>query len=220
MKILWFSNTAGSAAEYLKIDSTGGGWLKSLENLIKGQVELHIAFYYPRYSEAFEYNGIHYYPICKNWWKLRMCINLFHEKFIDKEDIEIYNKIINEVKPDLIHIHGTENPFGCLIGSISIPVVVSIQGNATVYYHKFFSGIERAKLLTKFFFCSSFRDIPFLISFGKVYKRLARMRDRETRNLNKCKYIIGRTDWDYRITRVLAPDSKYFHGDEVLRSAF
>jgi len=46
------------------------------------------------------------------------------------------------------------------------------------------------------------------------------MRDRETRNLKKCKYVIGRTDWDFRITRVLAPESKYFHGDEVLRNAF
>jgi glycosyltransferase involved in cell wall biosynthesis len=220
MKILWFSNTAGSAAEYLRIDSTGGGWVRSLENSMREKVDLHIAFYYPRYSEAFEYNGIHYYPICKNRWKLRMFLNLFHEKFIDKEDIEIYHNIINKVKPDLIHIHGTENPFGCLIDSVNLPIVVSIQGNATVCHHKFFSGIERAKLLTKFFFCSSFRDIPFLISFNKVYKRLARMRDRETRNLKKCKYVIGRTDWDFRITRVLAPESKYFHGDEVLRNAF
>ena len=32
--------------------------------------------------------------------------------------------------------------------------------------------------------------------------------------------IIGRTDWDKRVTRLLAPNSKYFVGNEILRPTF
>ena len=34
------------------------------------------------------------------------------------------------------------------------------------------------------------------------------------------KHIIGRTDWDRRVTSVLAPNRKYYHNDELLRNAF
>jgi glycosyltransferase involved in cell wall biosynthesis len=46
------------------------------------------------------------------------------------------------------------------------------------------------------------------------------MKEIESRNFKKCHYIIGRTTWDYRISRVLAPKSKYFHCDEILRDEF
>lgn len=220
MKILWFSNTGGSAYEYLNVRGVGGGWVKALEDSLKEKVMLHVAFYYPKYSEKFEFKGVHYYPICRKGWKWEMFKNLFNESFIDKDDITIYKKLIDDIRPDLIHIHGTENPFGCLIGSVEIPVVVSIQGNITVYYHKYFSGIDRSDLFRTYISCSSVRDIPFIKSFRSTYNKFCRMRDREMRNLRQCRYVIGRTDWDYRITRVLAPESNYFHGDELLRDSF
>jgi glycosyltransferase involved in cell wall biosynthesis len=43
---------------------------------------------------------------------------------------------------------------------------------------------------------------------------------REQNHLLNCKYVIGRTAWDYRITRVLAPKSKYYHNDEIIRGGF
>jgi glycosyltransferase involved in cell wall biosynthesis len=42
----------------------------------------------------------------------------------------------------------------------------------------------------------------------------------ECQNLPDIRHIIGRTDWDYRITRVLAPHSQYYVGNEVLRDVF
>jgi glycosyltransferase involved in cell wall biosynthesis len=46
------------------------------------------------------------------------------------------------------------------------------------------------------------------------------MQIREERNLKNTKFILGRTAWDKRITRVLAPKSLYLHGDEILRDSF
>ena len=42
----------------------------------------------------------------------------------------------------------------------------------------------------------------------------------EQNNLLQLKHVIGRTDWDYRITRVLAPNSKYYICNESLRNSF
>ena len=49
-------------------------------------------------------------------------------------------KVIEMVKPDIIHIHGTENTFHTILGKVNIPVVISIQGNPSVYSYKFRSG--------------------------------------------------------------------------------
>jgi glycosyltransferase involved in cell wall biosynthesis len=46
------------------------------------------------------------------------------------------------------------------------------------------------------------------------------MAKREKANLLQTNFVIGRTDWDRRITRILAPCSKYFHSDEILRNSF
>jgi len=50
-----------------------------------------------------------------------------------------------------------------------------------------------------------------------IFKKLALI---EKMNLSNVRFIIGRTDWDRKIRRVLAPHSKYFHNDEILRDSF
>lgn len=34
---------------------------------------------------------------------------------------------------------------------------------------------------------------------------------REIDILKHCRYVMGRTNWDYNITRLYAPDSQYYH---------
>jgi glycosyltransferase involved in cell wall biosynthesis len=130
-------------------------------------------------------------------------------------------EIIDSVKPDLIHIHGTENSFRCIIGKTSIPIVVSIQGIITSCLNKYTSGIESNYLskhnyslsggLTKNFFSQSFND----------ERRLSAQRSlHELRDLRNCGHVIGRTDWDRRITSVIAPGRQYYHNDEILRDIF
>lgn len=36
----------------------------------------------------------------------------------------------------------------------------------------------------------------------------------------RVEFVMGRTDWDYQVSQLLAPQSKYFHVDEVLREPF
>ena len=218
MKVLWFSNSPGSAIEYLKGGSLGGGWLSALDKSIAQHVELHVAFYYVKYVEPFSYQGIFYDPICYQNWKWQLVKKIFYDKPIDKKDTAKYLKIIEDVKPDIIHILGTENPFGIIAQKTSIPVVVSIQGNITACTQKYFSGIE-----IKYSFKKDFSTaITFLTvkSFLANFKRFKKMSKIERRNLIYAKHIIGRTNWDKRLMSVMSPHANYYHNDEILRASF
>ena len=49
---------------------------------------------------------------------------------------------------------------------------------------------------------------------------MSKMAKIESFYLKNSKNIIGRTDWDRQITRILAPKSNYFVGNEILRDNF
>ena len=220
MKILWFSNTPANADEYFNSELKGtGGWLKSLDREMQDKVDLHVAFYVDFPQKEFKYMKTHYYPINKFKNKFEKIRTRLLNIEIKEKDTEKYLAVVNTVKPDLIHIHGTEYPFISIIGKINIPVVVSIQGNLTVYQHKFYSGVE-SKYSSMKSNDSLIKIIFYPTTFKKSFKAFIERSKIEQKYLDKCKYVLGRTDWDKRITRILAPESKYFHSDEILRDGF
>ncbi len=221
MKVLWFANTSCNASEYLGEGPIGGGWLKALDQALQQQVELHVAFYHPKAREIFIYKSGTYYPISKGNWKVKAILGIFWRQTTNTQDLDKYLQIIESVKPDIIHIHGTENAFGCIIPLTDRPVVVSIQGCMTVYHHKFLSGYSLKELSISIFYRGrGLRQFIRNRSFNRAYRDFAKLKNREQQNLKPSKHIIGRTNWDRRISSILAPSSSYYHGDEMLRDAF
>lgn len=217
MKILWFTNTASLAEGKLLNKPTGGGWIKSLERSIQKKLELSIAFYHNEKIKSFKYGATNYYPIYnKRKSGLNRLLNIFTTVLEPETDEARYLDIIKIVNPDIIHIHGTESPFGKLIGKTNIPIIISIQGNLTVYHYKYFTGLP-CKLSKKYF---GIKNTILRKSYYRDYKHYEKMAKRERAILKKAKFVIGRTDWDRRITSVLAPNSKYFHNNEILRKQF
>lgn len=220
MKVLWFSNTCANADEYFDVQLKGtGGWLKALDKILQNYVDLHVAFY-GKEPKSFRFANSNYHSISEYNSLFQKIGNKLFNKIKINDDLSKYLEIINTVKPDIIHIHGTENSFGCIIPHINIPVVVSIQGNITVYLHKFFSGFTKNCLFIINKNAFTFSNIINLFPFLRKYKEFIKMQRREENNLQFMKYVCGRTDWDSRITRVLAPGSNYFHIDEILRDSF
>ncbi|MFZ2340218.1 MAG: glycosyltransferase family 4 protein [Bacteroidales bacterium] len=221
MKVLWFSNTSCNASEYLGEGPVGGSWLKSLDRTLQNEVDLHVAFYYPKRDDTFKYLKTTYHPISKGNWKLKAILGIFLRNTSNKEELEKYLGVIRQINPDIIHIHGTENPFACIIPFVNTPVVVSVQGCITVYHHKFLAGFSLRDLkLSIYYRGKGFRSYIRNKSFNRIYKDFEALKDREQRNLRSTQYIIGRTAWDKRITSVLAPKRLYYHGDELLRDPF
>jgi len=223
MKVLWFSNTPALGNDYLNKDSKikgTGGWMYALNEEIKEKVDLSIVFHHPYKKEKFKYKDTCFYPVYTGNIIVENLKKRFLDKVYDEHFLVQYMQIIEEVKPDIIHIHGTENSFLCVLGRTKIPVVISIQGNLTVYEHKFFVGFHGRYLKDKYE-QRTFKSILFgRNTFGRGYKTMGAMAKVEQQHLKSALHIIGRTDWDRRVAGILAPKSNYYIGNEILRDGF
>jgi glycosyltransferase involved in cell wall biosynthesis len=223
MKVLWFSNTPALGVDYINKDVAiqgTGGWMYALNKDIQDEIELSVAFHYPYSIPKFTYQTTNYFPMYTGNIVVQNLKKRVIGKAYDQDFLNDYLKVIEEVNPDIIHIHGTENSFLCILGEINIPIVISIQGNLTVIQHKFFSGYY-GKYLNNKNEKVTLKSIVFgRNSFYKGYRTMRAMAQIEVNHLKLAAYIIGRTDWDRRITRVLAPKSNYFIGNEMLRNGF
>jgi glycosyltransferase involved in cell wall biosynthesis len=220
MKILWFANTPCLASEILNPSQLMGGWLKSLnENLSKREdIELAVCFYHHQEMKPFEYKNTTFYPVFRNYGKkiLGKVLNRLKQHTDDKTEIKRLLNVIELVKPDIIHIHGTEENFGLIQAHTKIPVVISIQGIISPYFEKLYAGIPRHAVR----WYEPLKDKLLFLSYDTDHYKVWYRAKREQKMLTSAQHIIGRTDWDRRVTRVLAPESDYYTLNEILRPEF
>lgn len=224
MKILWFTNTPCNAAKYLNLSVNYGGWLISLENILKLQknVELNVAFLSQESIKNFRFESVNYYPIYnpsitkKNGIFKNLSILLSPVKNNNEKLISKCLEIVQKVNPDIIHIHGTENIFGMIQSHTQIPCIISIQGIINPYKYKFFEDIPKSIIIRY----SNLLRIILGISIIQSFKKFKEIAIIEKQVLKDAQFVIGRTHWDKSVTEILAPKSKYFHLDEVLREEF
>lgn len=223
MKVLWFSNTPALGNDFINKNSKTkgtGGWMYALNKVIQNTVELSVAFHYPYSISKFSYEKSEYFPIYTGNIIKENLKKRFFKKVYNDDFLEHYLKVIEEVNPDIVHIHGTENSFLCILGKTSIPVVISIQGNLTVYQHKYFDGFH-GKYLHMANEKINLKSILFgRNQFKKGFESMQAMAKIEKFHLKLAQNLIGRTEWDKRITSILAPNSKYYVGNEMLREGF
>lgn len=213
MRVLWFSNTPANADEFLGKELRGsGGWLKSLNQIVQEKVELHIVFLCGEVHDSFKYENTIYHPI-KRVKKNKVLMNIdIKQSFYINE----YLRIINKVNPDIIHIHGTEQDFGDILTKIDIPVVLSIQGVINVIAYKFWGNLNPKMLV----FQNSLNSIKKLFFLKLAHKRISKQANRESEYLKNSSNIIGRTDFDRRVVKLINSNAKYFKLNEILRNGF
>ncbi len=216
MRVLWFSNTPGLSAEYLKINQVMAGWVAALQSAVEEAAgcELGFAFYSEGLLDPFEYRKTRYFPIQKlGNSKRKRLLNRITGRTEYDENVPHFLRAVELFRPDIIHVHGTEVPYGLILRHVShIPVVISIQGVLTVYAIKYFSGLNMPGLLQRLQ-----SGYPFFKTDYKIWRKRAAI---EREILRKAEFVFGRTDWDRRVCLALAPRAEYFHLDEVIRPRF
>jgi glycosyltransferase involved in cell wall biosynthesis len=200
----------------LKISLAAGGWISSLQRVVEAvpEIQLGFVFYTEQAMVPFEYGGTSYFPVQPlGSSKGKRLVNRVAGKAETDENLPVFLRVIEQFKPDIIHVHGTEFPFGLIQRVVrDIPVVVSIQGNLTVYHEKYFAGLGLPGLWRGWR-----TGYPFYRADYKIWRR--RM-ETEQEILRRTRYVFGRTDWDRRVAVALAPEAEYFHVDEVIRPGF
>ncbi|MGV8962756.1 MAG: glycosyltransferase family 4 protein [Candidatus Saccharimonadaceae bacterium] len=221
MKVLWFSNTPSLAAEILHDQSNLRGWVSSLEKeLIKVEgIELGVVFTYGfEGKKHFKIGTTNYYsvPYAHTKGRIRGIFSRWKHNIEPAGDINYYLEIVEEFKPDVIHIFGTEYAFGLIIEKVKVPIIIQIQGNLSVCEKKWFSGLSNCNILRH----SNPKVIIQAYGLWHLYFLFSKRASRERKLMQFCKYFIGRTDWDRRISHVLSPGRKYYHCEELLRDEF
>lgn len=220
IKVLWLTNTPCNAKEILASGIVSGGWLNALETELSksNEIELHIMFYWGVNLQPFSYLNSFYHPLYRKGTKNKFLrfINRLILKNNDGFEIQNINQKIQNIAPDIIHIHGTEENFGLINKNVLNPQVISIQGLLLPLCEKFFSGFSYHEILKNEAFITKAK----LSSISTVYRRFKSMASREKQILLNAKNIIGRTNWDKRVTRVIAPESSYFVNNEIMRDGF
>ena len=220
--ILWFSLSPCGSLRRSGLKRVIQGWMISLEDEVKkhNDIKLHVAYFSETENESFEFDGVTYHPIFFPKIKNPVARILYRKRAISYSDdkmLPVMLKVVDEVKPDLIHIHGTEERFGLIQDYVkNIPVVFSIQGLLAPISEKFYSGFPN-KDVYRF---ESWNDKLRFVSYRNDFKYFVDRGKRECGYLKKAKYIFGRTAWDEYITGLLNHQRKYYVVDEIMRSPF
>lgn len=216
MRVLWFS---GNPSLYdSKRKNFDGGWVSSLEEIIsqEADIELGITFVHSDNIFKTEQNNVVYYPLpLYNTLKKRVKRNLFYKQY-DKVEVAHYLKVIEDFKPDVIHVFGTETSLGLICKYTTVPVVIHIQGLLAPYLNAYFiPNTSKCDFI-----------VQNIFSFKNIYKELSLLRkwrhntSREIDIIKNCHFFMGRTSWDKSISRLMVPGSDYFYCSELLRNSF
>jgi glycosyltransferase involved in cell wall biosynthesis len=124
--------------------------------------------------------------------------------------------LIDDFKPDVIQIFGSENCFGLIVKDIKTPVVIHIQGFLFVLKRKWFTGISKWEQ----FSFASLKDLLLMRGFYNDSFTFGVKADTSATIIQNCKYFMGRTNFDRVIVSLISPESKYYHCEEFIRKEF
>lgn len=207
MIVLWITNIeVPEIARHFGRDSFIGGWLANTSRLLseRQEVELHIlGKAYENYDEVL-INGIYY------------------SSFIEEEADQRMPEIIEAVKPDIIHIWGTEyyHSYPAIKAAenkgLLDKTIVSIQGLITYIslYHYYCFLPER--IIKKY----TLSGIKNNLTIEKDRNEMLRLSEYERNTLKTAKSCIGRTEWDCSGVKSINKDINYFKCNEIMRSSF
>lgn len=226
MKVLWISPNGGN---YNKEDVKGtGAWIGALQSeLISSfpDLELGIAFSGKCQKVVKEGNVTYFSVTTTDGNRFKKFINylfLTKEKRASKMARNIKD-VIDEYAPDIVHYWGIEGKLSNAIPLTNRPFVVHIQGILSLCQYAYLPyGFSIHDLIRFDPWWSPVTWKKFL--FGdteyQCYKSFIRNANTEKKLAKYVKNWIGRTDCDFMVSKMLSPNSKYYHCDELMRGSF
>lgn len=221
MRVLWITGTRSSSNKNGSYG--GGGWIRSLREAVIQNTDIVLAqaFLYDLPSNPWTENGVTQFPLfSKQRSKLgKLWHNWIGYKSVSfDKDVHEMTKVISVFKPDVIHVFGIETSFAAIQEYTDIPVLIYIQGLLNPILNAYYPpGINKWSFLLHGCFKNEWITHNGFVFKNSIMKLNAK---RELLFFSNAKYIIGRTDWDYQITKLLAPKAKYFILNEMMRPEF
>jgi glycosyltransferase involved in cell wall biosynthesis len=216
LKVLWLTNSLlpDHAAALGKPISYRGGWMAALahELALDERIELAVATNTAVAETGIEtVKGVRYYGVPQRTARIK-------PGRLPAWIIAGYRDVIQDFRPDVLHVHGTEYFHGLLTGRgyLPVPTVISIQGIIDVCSRHYLGSLPWRVLLLK----RTLRDWVRLDGLleQKVKWAIRAKWEREIFQSHTC--FIGQTPWDRAHLKKINPTASYFHHDRVLRQPF
>lgn len=218
MKVLWLcSIMIPRIASALKMNTSNKeGWLTGLSDMIieqseQNQVSMGICFPIDKKSDLLQgvASGIQYYS--------------FHEDtqrpWVYERQMEVeMESILEDFKPDIIHIFGTEYPHSLAMVNVCKnrkSILVGLQGLCFAYAKVYAVGVPE-RVQNQFLF----RDLIKWDNIKLQQRKFVKRGQREIQLLNKITHVTGRTSFDRNEVLTINDKLKYHFMNEILRPVF
>ncbi|WP_282938857.1 glycosyltransferase [Paenibacillus sp. RC67] len=215
MNVLWLINVPLPEASILmnQEPTPFGGWLVNTSGKLAKQARLKLSIIFPnketRNFELLQGENIKYYAFTP----------------VKDKDIEtagensLFENILNEVKPDIVHIFGTEFAHTLSMATIckkkQIKTVITIQGLVSIISHHYMASVP-SYVQNRF----TFRDFLKQDNIVLQQKKFIIRGEFETKALQIVDHVIGRTSWDKVCVLQINPKLNYHTCNEILRDEF
>jgi Glycosyltransferase len=212
MKILWLCNSKFSSD---KIKTTGS-WLQPLcEQLshIEGNELYNITEYSGPKIIRDNFKNIQQWCVPQD----KHAKN--NHQIASDEFCKMVADIIEDIKPDIVHVWGTETIYPSIYnkGYIKYPSLLEIQGLLSSYYHFYYGGLTFLEILK----CMRLKEIilPWRCLFFKrrVFKKRGLT---EFESIKRFKNIAVQSNWTLEQLQNINADFNVYHSKIMLREAF
>ena len=216
MRVLWLCNQCIPViAKHLDMNiGNKEGWLSALsEKLIfdnDSNITLGVCFPWDR--EHADYKG-DFEVTAYAFYEDRVNFHLYDESLEDR-----FKVVLDDFKPDVIHIFGTEYSHTlaiCKACENPSKILVGIQGLISVYARHYFDALPEDIINKK-----TLRDTLKKDGIKEQFEKYTIRGEHEIEALKIAGNVTGRTDWDKENVFEINPNAKYHFMNETLRSNF
>lgn len=216
MRVLWLCNKCiPVVAKHLDMNiGNKEGWLSALsEKLIfdnESNITLGVCF--PWDESHADFKG-DYEVTAYAFYEDRVNFHLYDEALEER-----FKNILDDFKPDVIHIFGTEYSHTlamCKAAPNPSKILIGIQGLISVYARHYFDALPEEIISKK-----TLRDILKKDGIKEQFDKYTIRGEHEIEALRITGNVTGRTDWDRENVSEINPNAKYYFMNETLRSNF
>jgi len=215
LKILWICN--GSVSEINEIvfnsKTQGPSWLEGLVTNYRNNPRFKIAYGYPQTRST---------QMIKTETDNMVYYGFFREKknphIYDKDVEEKLIEVINDFKPDILHVFGTEFKHSlAAISAFNNPdkTIITIQGLSHMHSKHFRAGLSN-KIINSY----SFHDFIHNDNMRMQIKKYEKKGELEIKAIQKASHINALSDWDKACCSFVNPDARYHFCNQILRESF
>lgn len=216
LKVLWFEVTV--PGRYKNDGIPVGGWQDSLECIVRkhSDIKLYIAFEGKSNDKRKIIDGIEYIPIIPHYSLFERLKSYWTQTISREHLLRLASKIVRKIKPDIIHIFGSEWCWGQIQLFTSIPVVIHMQGALPAYFNaQYPPGYSNRDVMASL----GFNIISRFKTFLKNHKNKTWIKQEE-KTFSIVNNYMGRTSWDKNMVNLFNRNAHYFYCSEALRHPF